>query len=177
MSEEEAVTIESDTESSFASLDDAPIARVYEIGYTIAPNVKEDDLEKVIGGVRSEIEKVGGSFIAEGAPALIKLTYAMSVHEAGKKMEYDRGYFGWIKFEAQVSAVRLLDEALKANQSVLRFVLFQTVREDTRAKIKPTLREVKRTDTIKAAPRRVEETAAPVSEEDLEKALLDITKE
>ena len=101
----------------------------------------------------------------------------MSVREAGKRIEYDRGYFGWIKFEAKVSAARALDEELKGNANVMRFILFQTVREDTRAKIKPNLREVKRTDTIKAAPRRAEEAAAPLSEEELEKALLDITKE
>jgi len=54
------------------------------------------------------------------------------------------------------------------------------VREDTRAKMKaPTLREVKRTDTIKSSPRRVptEGSTAPVSEEDLEKAIQDITSE
>ena len=61
---------------------------------------------------------------------------------------------------------------------LVRFIVFQTVREDTRAKIKaPTLREVKRNDVIKAAPRQAEESAPPVSEEDLEKALKDITEE
>ncbi len=38
----------------------------------------------------------------------------------------------------------------------------------------PTLREVKRTDTIKSSPRH-EEVSAPISEADLEKALQDIT--
>ena len=56
--------------------------------------------------------------------------------------------------------------------------MFQTVREDTRAKMKaPQLREVKRTDVIRQVPKRIEETSAPVSEEELEKALSDITSE
>ena len=64
---------------------------------------------------------------------------------------------------------------LKANKSILRHIVFRTVREETRARLKtPTLREVKRTDTIKATPRR-EEGSAPVSEADLDKALSDIT--
>jgi ribosomal protein S6 len=162
-------------------VEDAPAEpRIYEIGYHIIPTVKEEDIEKTVGEIRkvieASVEKAG--FIAEGAPLLIKLAYPMSVREGEKYTEYDRGYFGWIKFEAPASAVAVLDNALKTNTNVLRFVIWKTVREDTRAKIKPpTLREVKRTDTIKSAPRRAqtEEVAAPVSEEDLEKALQDIT--
>ena len=74
----------------------------------------------------------------------------------------------------------VLNNALKINPNILRFVIWKTVREDTRAKIKPpAMREVKRTDVIKSTPRRAvtEEVAAPVSEEDLEKAIQDITTE
>lgn len=160
------------------SAEDAAISRIYEIGYHIVPTVKEEDLEKIVNEVRSIIEKEGGSFIAEGAPSLMKLAYPMSVREGERQAEYDRGYFGWIKFEARSTIAALLDEALKTNPNFLRHIIFKTVREDTRAKMKaPTLREVKRTDTIKSTPRRVEETAAPVSEADLEKALEDITTE
>jgi ribosomal protein S6 len=156
---------------------EAAVSRIYEVGYHIVPSIKEEDLEKIVSAVRAEIEKAGGSFIAEGAPALTRLMYPMTVKEGGKAVEYDRGYFGWIKFDATVAGAKALEEAMKANHSIMRCIVFKTVREDTRAKIRPTLREVKRTDTIKSAPRRTEESAAPVSEEDLEKALLDITKE
>lgn len=152
------------------------VSRIYEAGYVITPSAKEESLEKVIAGIRTEIEKAGGSFIAEGAPSLIRLAYPMSVNEGGKNVEHDRGYFGWIKFEASVEATRALEESLKTNQDVMRYMVFRTVREDTRAKMKaPTLREVKRTDTIKSTPRRVEEEKGPVSEADLEKAIQDIT--
>ena len=150
--------------------------RVYEIGYHISPNIKEEDIEKIVSGIRSEIEKHGGSFIAEGAPSMTRLSYDIETHEGGKRVQYDRAYFGWLKFEAKVSAAKALDQVLKDNTSVIRSLVFKTVREDTRAKMKaPQLREVKRTDIIKAAPRRVEEPAAPVSEEELEKAIQDIT--
>jgi len=155
------------------------LSRIYEIGYTIVPAVKEEDLEKIVGTIRTQIEKAGGSFIAEGAPSLTRLSYQMSAREGDKWVEYDRGYFGWIKFEASIGTARALGEVLKSNANVMRFIVFRTVREDTRAKYKaPTLREVKRTDTIKSTPRRVsEETKGPVSEEELEKALQDITAE
>ncbi len=157
---------------------EAPVLRVYEIGYHVAPIVKEEDLDKVVSEIRSIIEKAGGSFIAEGAPAMTRLAYDIEGKEGDKKVKYDRGYFGWLKFESVIAVAKELEEALKRNSSLIRSIVFQTVREDTRAKMKaPVIREVKRTDTIKSAPRRAEEPAAPVSEEDLEKALQDITAE
>ena len=157
---------------------DEVVLRVYEVGYHIVPSIKEEELDKAVGTIRSEIEKAGGSFIAEGAPSLTRLAYEIEGREGGKRVEYDRAYFGWIKFESAVAGALLLEASLKKNADIARFIMFRTVREDTRAKMKaPTLREVKRTDTIKSTPRRPEETAAPVSEEDLEKALQDITAE
>lgn len=155
------------------------LARIYEVGYIIVPTVKEEALEKIVGTIRTEIEKAGGTFIAEGAPSLTRLMYPMSAEETGKRVEHDRGYFGWIKFEANIEAAHALEKMLKENASVLRFIVFRTVREDTRAKYKaPTLREVKRTDTIRSTPRRIsEEAKGPVSEEELEKAIQDITAE
>ena len=157
--------------------DDVVAARVYEVGYHIVPSKKEDELDGVVGAIRSMIEKAGGSFIAEGAPSLTKLSYIISLKEGGKRMDYDRGYFGWIKFEAPVAAAAELEAALKINHDIMRYVLFQTVREETRARFKTqTMREVKRSDVLRAAP-RAEETSAPVSEADLEKAIEDITAE
>ncbi len=158
--------------------EETALPRVYEVGYHIKPTVKEDDIEKILGGVRSIIEKAGGSFIAEGAPALMRLAYPMEVREGEKNVEYDRGHFGWLKFESSTEGARVLEAALKRSADFVRFIVFRTVREDTRAKFKaPTLREVKRTDTLKAVTRREEPAAVPVSEEDLEKALKDLTIE
>lgn len=158
----------------------AGVLRIYEVGYHIIPTVKEEDVEAQVGAIRTEIEKVDGSFISEGAPSLLKLAYPMTTREGEKYLEHDRAYFGWIKFEASPEAAEALNKALIANPAIVRCLVFKTLREDTRAKMKaPTLREVKRTDTIKAA-RRVEEGAtkeAPISEADLDKALEELTVE
>ncbi len=152
------------------------VSRVYEIGYHISPATKEEDVEKVVSEIRSAIEKVGGTFIAEGAPSLTKLAYLIEVQEGGKRIRHDRAFFGWIKIEAPASAAALLEKSLKNNPAVIRSIVFRTVREETRARFKAqTLREVKRTDIIKVAPRVAEESAEPVSEEDLDKALDVIT--
>ncbi|MFA7309604.1 MAG: 30S ribosomal protein S6 [Candidatus Paceibacterota bacterium] len=158
------------------SSDNEAILRIYEVGYLVIPTVAEENVEKVVGEIRGIIEKVGGSFIAEGAPTLTRLSYEMEAREGDKRVYHDRGYFGWLKFEAPTAVVPMLNDALKVNASILRHIIFQTVREETRARMKaPTLREVKRTDTIKTTARRDDEVSAPISEVDLDKALQDIT--
>lgn len=169
MAEETVQTVDSTAE-------DAVTTRIYEVGYHIIPTVAEENVDKVVGEIRAVIENMGGSFIAEGAPVLTKLAYDMDSREGDKWASQDRGYFGWIKFESVIAAAQALEESLKANKNILRHIVFRTVREETRARLKtPTLREVKRTDTIKTTARRPEEESAPVSEEDLDKALSDIT--
>lgn len=157
---------------------DETSGRIYEVGYHIMPTVAESDLEKVVGDIRSIIEKAGGVFIAEGAPVLTRLAYTMDAREGDKWAEQDRAYFGWIKFESSPDTAEILTTALNADKNILRHIVFKTVREDTRAKIKlATVREVRRTDAIKPTTRRADEESAPVSEEDLEKAISDITVE
>lgn len=154
------------------------VSRVYEVGYHILPSFKEEDLEGIVGAIRSVIEKAGGSFIAEGAPALTKLAYPVAVKTRGKRDEYDRAYFGWIKFDAAVATAHVLEESMKRDPAILRFIVFRTVREETRARVKlATIRDVKRTDTIKPALTKPEVSSEPVSEEDLDKALETLTTE
>ena len=156
--------------------DTGQVSRVYEAGYHIMSTVKEEDIEKTVARIRAIVEKAGGSFIAEGAPVLMKLAFPMYPSKGGKKDVQDRAYFGWLKFESPVAASEILVEALKNDPEILRSIVFRTVREETRAKMKaPQLREVKRADTLKTSARRPEEAAASVSEVDLDKALSEIT--
>ena len=169
-------------EGAVAEMNETDLAsetsRIYEIGYPVSPSVKEEEVEKVVAEIRKAIESQSGSFIAEGAHSLTRLAYPIGAVEGGKNVEFDRAYFGWLKFEAPSVAAQALEDMLKQNASIIRHIVFRTVREETRAHLKaPQLREVRRTDTIKSTPKRVEESAAPVSEADLDKALEDITAE
>src|SRR4051812_25792247 len=104
MAEKEA-KIDMETEDS------AGLSRIYEAGYHISPMVKEEDIEKIITQIRSVVEKGGGTFIAEGAPALMKLAYEIESVADGKKQLFDRGYFGWLKFESSSETADSLREA------------------------------------------------------------------
>ncbi len=157
---------------------DAGLSRIYEIGYIIVSTVAEDQLDQAVAAIRTPITEAGGSFIAEGAPSLLRLAYEMTAREGDKNVNYDRGYFGWLKFEGSTELAEAINESLRTNAQVLRHIIFRTVREDTRAKMKaPHLREVKTPHTTRVAPRREEEVSAPVSEADLDKALDVITNE
>jgi len=156
---------------------ESAVSRIYEIGYLVSPSVKEEDVEKTVAEIRKEIEQQGGSFIAEGAPSMTRLSYPIGATEGGKNVDFDRAYFGWLKYEAPVASAQAMDASLKQSSTIIRYLVFRTVREETRAHLKaPQLREVRRTDTIKTTPKR-EESTAPVSEADLDKALEDITAE
>src|SRR3972149_2916483 len=60
------------------------LSRIYEVGYHIIPTIAEENLEKVVGGIRATIEKAGGSFIAGGAPTLTKLAYPMEARDGDR---------------------------------------------------------------------------------------------
>jgi ribosomal protein S6 len=179
MAEKKVIEMTDDAEDAdISSLVDAQSMRVYEIGYHIIPTVKEDALEPIVSVIRATIEKYNGSFIAEGTPALMRLAYPMDHRENDKNVEYDRAFFGWIKFEAMPAVTQALDEALKAQTDILRYMVFRTVREDIRRQIKaPVLREVRRTDVIKQSPHRAEESTEPISEAQIDKAIEELTVE
>lgn len=146
--------------------------RIYEAGYLILPTVAEDQVESVVADIRSFIEKAGGSFIAEGAPVSTKLAYTMYVNNAGKQTAYDRAWFGWLKFEVDGATAHALTDMLLKHASILRSLIFRTVREDTRASARHTvLREVKRTDTIKSDPTKGAADAGVVSEAAIDKSI------
>jgi ribosomal protein S6 len=153
------------------------VPRVYEAGYLIVPG-KENAVEEALAAVRAMIEKQGGSFIAEGAPSLIRLAYTISRREGEKRADYDTAHFGWLKFECAPQGAKALESLLKEEKRIIRSIVFRTVREDTRAVMRmPVIREVKRTDTLRATRRAPEAAAAPVSEEKLDQALENLTVE
>jgi len=164
------------TESQMATQDDlgeGTVLRIYEVGYLVLPTVGEAEIETTVNEIRSVIEKARGTFIAEGAPVSIKLAYPMFVHTGGKRTPYDRASFGWIKFETDGATANELRAMLLGHPSILRSLIFKTVREDTRASARrAVLREVRRTDTITSTPKKgADESAGVVSEEALDKSI------
>ncbi len=114
---------------------DEELFDVYELGYHILPTIAQDELEGKVEEIYNLLKDYGAELIMDEAPKLIELAYTMIVQRGGHNDKYDKAYFGWIKFELEKSKVPELQKELKENQNVLRFILFKTVKEDTRANI------------------------------------------
>ena len=61
------------------------VLRIYEVGYHIIPTVLEENVEKVVGDIRTVIEKAGGSFIAEGAPVAVIVVHFLALLELARE--------------------------------------------------------------------------------------------
>lgn len=165
----------SETKNINSQEKDTELYDVYELGYHILPTVPEADIANKVDEIRKLIQSFDGEFIMEGEPQLIDLAYTMIVPRGGHNDKYDKAYFGWIKFEAPKAKLPELQKELKDNKEILRFILFKTVREDTRAQFKVNeLKEVKNDELIKTKT-EAEETSA-VSDESLDKAIDDIAE-
>ena len=168
----------SETKSINSQAKDNDKYGVYELGYHILPTVAESEVDAKVNEIRELIKGLDGEFIMEGEPELIDLAYTMIVPRGGHNDKYDKAYFGWIKFVVPRISMPALRKELKLNQNLLRFILFKTVPEDTRANLKMVneLKEVKNDSTIEHKT-ETDEEAVEVSEESLDKAIDDIATE
>ena len=147
---------------------------IYELGYHIVPAVGEEGLPKEVSVLKEEIEKLGGTFISEEFPTHVTLAYTMVRASGGAREKFASAYFGWLKFEMDPEQTLILKEKLAANENVLRYLLFKTVREDTRAPKRVTLppkpSEPIRPKFTSDVPRKTE-PQKPVSDEELDRTI------
>lgn len=151
--------------------------RVYELGYLLAPEIAEEHLDEKIDEVRKAITDNQGLPISEGRAELIELAYPMSKVIENKKQVYNKGYFGWIKFDATPEKVALLKKEIEKMQFVFRYLVITTVRENTLvgSKVFATNKDGKEVreprESRKEAKPEAEEKAEPVNEEELDKKI------
>ncbi len=108
--------------------------KVYEVGLHIVPDVGDKEVLSVFNSLKTEISSVG-EVIDENTPELIELAYTIrhkTRKEDGTYNRYDSAYFGSIKFVSSQEGAVKIKEAIQNNESVLRFLLVETVRESTR---------------------------------------------
>ena len=142
--------------------------RVYEVGYLLVGSIAENDVPREVTAIKDILEKEDAGIFAEEFPKLRQLTYAMKKNIAGAYQTFENAYFGWIKFELTGDKVKNIEDGLKLNANILRYLLIKTVREHTLVGARPP-----RTDGPR--PKREAPTDAepskPVSETELEKSI------
>ncbi len=145
--------------------------QVYEAGFHIVPTVAEDDLGARVTVIRDAIEAAGGRMIADEYPKHMDLAYPMMKIVANKRALYHSAYFGWMKFEVEPKGILAIEKALKRNESIIRFILVKTVRENTMVPKK--VLQQKRGEEVLRTTVKVEEKPA-LTEEELDKTIEDL---
>jgi len=123
--------------------------RVYELGYLLVPTISEENLASEVGILKDALETFSAVTISEEYPKLIELAYKMNKVIANKKNKFDTGYFGWIKFEVEVSVLAGIKEKLDKSDSIIRYLLIKTIRENTIASKRPVRNDLRKRNTKK----------------------------
>lgn len=103
--------------------------KLYELGFHLVPTLSEEEVQKEFNGLKDFITKNGGTCTSESAPQILKLQYTMVKNIDSKNHKYETAYFGWVKFTAEAETATELEDHLKTELSVLRYILVKTIAE------------------------------------------------
>ena len=104
--------------------------RIYEAGFLISPDISEGKLGEEVSKIKAILDKNGAFIISDEFPKLRQLTYVMLKRLGGKNLKISGAYFGWVKFELSRETIGKIKTELDALDSVIRFLLVKTVREN-----------------------------------------------
>ncbi|MBX4210794.1 30S ribosomal protein S6 [Candidatus Parcubacteria bacterium] len=148
-------------------------AKIYEIGLLIVPTIAEEKVAGEFADIKSIIEKANGVFIAEELPKQRALAYTMVKHIGARNERFDTAYFGWVKYEIVPGAIDDIKKKLESRDTVLRFLIVKTVRENTMSFPKISMRKTEAERT----PRKVSTDAAVEKKPGMSEAEIDKTIE
>ena len=151
-------------------------SKIYEVGYHIVSSVAEENVPQETEKIKAIILKEGGTIISEEAAKLRPLAYTLKKAEAGSYNKFDKAYFGWVKFEIIEGDVKNIDEALKAETNVLRYILIKTIRENTIFHQKQAPAFVEK-ESSKTKAEKADKDGKPASIEEIDKSIEDLIAE
>lgn len=149
--------------------------KIYEIGYHIVSSVAEENIPTEVEKIKKSLTSEKANIISEQIPKLRPLAYSIKKATGGSYKTYDKAYFGFIKFElGEEGYVNNIDSAMKNNESVLRYILIKTVREDTMYSPKITVFSGKEAKDSKIKTLKEDKDISdkqPASEEEIDKSI------
>jgi ribosomal protein S6 len=124
---------EKDLNTAYSEIDDQESSekKVYEAGFHIVPTMATEDVRAEFEAVKKMIQANGGELISEGEPQLRNLAYTLSKTVKAVKSNYDKAYFGWLKFETFPHQIGQIKKALDEMPTIIRHLIVITVRENT----------------------------------------------
>ncbi|MEK7463653.1 MAG: 30S ribosomal protein S6 [Patescibacteria group bacterium] len=146
---------------------------VYEIGYLLVSSIPEEKVVSEVASLKEALSKKGAEFIGEETPELRTLAYTMTKKIGTSNQRFDRGYFGWFKFEMPVKEIESIKKSFEENPHMLRMLVITTVRENTYlGKKSPAV-----SPEVAAEPVKEVAPVAPASIEEMDKSIDAMVKE
>ena len=105
--------------------------KVYEIGYLLISSLPEEKVISEFEVLKNILSKKGADLIGEQAPELRPLSYTMIKKIGQSNQRFDKGYFGWFKFELEADSIEVVKKAFEENENMLRMLVINTVKENT----------------------------------------------
>lgn len=144
----------------------------YEVGYHIVPAIPVENLANEVENIKNFLAKEGAVIISEEFPKMRELAYSISKTAGGIKRNFDTAYFGWIKFDAGEAPIAKIKKFFDENENILRFLLINTVRENTLYSPKiPDVVLVKEEPKAAKKDSSEKEIKSPISQEELDKTI------
>ncbi len=97
------------------------ITRIYEVGFLLIPTLADEKLLQTFAAIKETLSNTGATMISEGFPKPRPLTYPIN--------KYESAFFGWLKFESAKETLETLQDFLKNNKEIIRFLIVKTFRE------------------------------------------------
>ena len=118
---------------------------LYEVGFQIVPTLGEDGATEQAAKVAALVS-ARGPVSSSGEPRLVKLAYKLTKSAEGRYLKFDTAYFAWVKFTTDPASVAALEEELKHQDNLIRFLLVKTVPDSdhTTAKLAAEIREAEK---------------------------------
>lgn len=157
----------------------------YEFAFHILPTVAEGEVPDTLTKIKARVTSAGGAIFDEETPERIDLVYPIVKHLEGKNRTFASSYFGWVRFRLEGEKLAHLEEELRADGAILRFLIVKLTKVDEanpfrfhehRKSLKMV--EVVDEESVPQTEVLVEaEVSAPVEEEALNASLDKITHE
>ena len=157
----------------------------YEFAFHILPTVAEGEVPDALLRIKAHVTNAGGAIFDEELPERIDLIYPIVRHLEGKNRSFASSYFGWVRFRLGGEKLEALQEELRSEQDILRFLIVKLTKV---AEVEPfrfhehrkSLKMVEVVDGALVpqteAPTEAE-VSAPIEEEALNASLEKITHE
>jgi ribosomal protein S6 len=106
--------------------------KVYEVGYHLVSSIAEENILAEVEKIKQILNKENATIISEENPKLRPLAYTIKKAFGGVYKKFDKAYFGFIKFSlTEGGDITKIDSFMKSNESILRYIVIKTVRENT----------------------------------------------